>query len=116
MGSPNWLQLLLLLATSYPSHCIDDIPTHYISSKPIKSLLCNTCSILSSIVNETLHEKTKDFETLVGFRLDSNGKKIRKQSEWLKLYLSLEDVCEDWKDKYRVAKRKDGSLYLMEDE
>jgi len=68
------------------------------------------------MVNQTLHEGTKDFETLVGFRLDSNGKKIRKQSEWLKLYLSLEDVCEDWKDKYRVAKRKDGTLYLMEEE
>ena len=76
---------------------IDDIPSNYISTKADKSLFCNTCSVLADIVNTTLYEDSKDFETYVGFRLDSNGKKIRKGSEWLKLFLSLEDVCDDWK-------------------
>lgn len=86
--------LFVLIATSL---AIDDIPSNYISNKPMKSLFCNTCSVLASIVNETLYEESKDFETYVGFRLDSNGKKIRKDSKWLRLFLSLEDVCDDWK-------------------
>merc|ERR1712228_755907 len=68
-------------------------------------------------VNDTLHDGTTDFESLVGFRLDSKGKKIRKQSGWLKLFLALEDsnTCDHWKENYRVAKRKDGDfLYLIE--
>ena len=60
-------------------------------------MFCNTCSVLSSVVNETLYDENADFETYLGFRLDSNGKKIRKQSGWIKLFLSLEDVCDDWK-------------------
>eukprot|EP01083_Nonionella_stella_P241011 841970_1 len=114
----NVFILLLLLATSPFTYilAIDDIPSKFISTKPYKSLFCNTCAVLSSIVNETLYDNSKDFESLVGFRLDSTGKKIRKQSGWLKLFLSLEDVCEDWKDKYRVAKRKNENLYLIENE
>merc|ERR1712228_1018960 len=70
-------------------------------------------------VNDTLHDGTTDFESLVGFRLDSKGKKIRKQSGWLKLFLALEDgnTCDKWKDKYRAAKRKKSEyLYLIENE
>ena len=32
-----------------------------------------------------------DFELNVGFRLDSSGKKIRKNSQWLQLQLRLMD-------------------------
>ena len=88
---------LILTATSYCILAIDDIPSHYISNKEKKSLFCNACGILTSIVNETLYDESVEFESLVGFRLDSTGKKIRKNSEYLKLYLSLEDVCDDWK-------------------
>ena len=63
----------------------------------MKSLFCNSCSILASKVNESLYDEDPDFESLVGFRLDSKGNKIRKGSGWTKIFLSLEDICEDWK-------------------
>eukprot|EP00484_Ammonia_sp_Unknown_P019255 CAMPEP_0197038346 /NCGR_PEP_ID=MMETSP1384-20130603/15298_1 /TAXON_ID=29189 /ORGANISM="Ammonia sp." /LENGTH=370 /DNA_ID=CAMNT_0042468763 /DNA_START=28 /DNA_END=1140 /DNA_ORIENTATION=- len=112
----QWISVVILVTTSLlcVSHAIDDIPSQYISSKPVKSLFCNACSVLASIVNDTLYDESTDFESLVGFRLDSTGKKIRKQSDFLKLFLSLEDVCDDWKDKYRVGKRKNDYLYLIE--
>ena len=65
---------------------IEDIPSRYINSKDKRSLFCNACRVLSDVVNETLHDGSTDFESLVGFRLDSKGKKIRKQSGWLKLF------------------------------
>eukprot|EP01084_Bolivina_argentea_P113410 202127_1 len=116
MTKMSVLGLLLFAATSQFTYilAIDDIPSNYISTTPLKSLFCNTCAVLSSIVNETLHDDSKDFEAMVGFRLGPDGKKIRKKSGWLKLFLSLEDVCDDWKDKYKVAKRKNDYLYLIE--
>merc|ERR1712048_1178750 len=43
----------------------------------------------------------------------------RKESGWLKLFLSLEEsnTCDHWKEKYRVARRKKNDyLYLIEND
>ena len=60
----------------------------FVSNTASASLLCNTCAWIADNLNHSLF-KADDFEVNVGFRLNSEGKKIRKNSQWLKLVYAL---------------------------
>ena len=89
---PFSLLLLILLHLSYAS-----INKKYVANTAAKSLLCNSCAIIAHSLNLTLFEADNAFEANVGFRLDSNGKKIRKNSQWLRIHMTLEDIDCNWK-------------------
>ena len=74
-----------------------EIKKKFVKNIASKSLFCSGCAMIAKSLNETLFNKDIEFETNVGFRLDSSGKKIRKNSQWLKLHVTLEDINCEWK-------------------
>eukprot|EP01083_Nonionella_stella_P021923 60668_1 len=95
----------------------DLVPKKFVSNTASKSLLCNTCALIAEALNVTLFDDSNAFETNVGFRLDSSGKKIRKNSQWLRIHMKLEDINCQWrKDLFKVAKRNSKLFYLVSQE
>eukprot|EP01084_Bolivina_argentea_P229578 387447_1 len=106
------LGLSFLLLNIINTHAT--ISKKFVSNVASKSLLCNSCGLIADTLNETLFEDSNVFEANVGFRLDSSGKKIRKNSQWLRIHITLEEITCEWrKDLFQVAKRKSGLLYLI---
>lgn len=89
----NWFLL-------HPTNCSI---SKFTSSDPLKSLFCNTCAVAANKLNTTLHLNDNEFETQAGFRLDSNGKKIRKKTGFLNLFIKLEDICNSWSGMKNIA-------------
>ena len=76
-----------------------EIKGKFVKNVAAKSLFCNACSMIADSLNYTLFDdnKTVEFETNVGFRLDSTGKKIRKNPQWLKIHMKLDDINCNWR-------------------
>ena len=89
------LALLLHILTAITAAQINK---KFVSNSASKSLLCNSCAMMAEYLNHTLFNNDGEYETNVGFRLDSNGKKIRKNSQWLRLHIKLEDINCNWRD------------------
>ena len=118
------LHLILFDAWNVQSSDLNiEIPKKFRKTPEIASQFCNTCSLIGSKLRDILNDDSKynsnEFELNLGFRLDSQGKKIRKSENSKKLVammLELHDICDNTinKDHFKIAKRsKTGYYYLI---
>ena len=90
------------------------LPKKYANNAGLHSLLCNVCGLVTTKVNDTLYSDQIEYESLVGFRLDSKGNKIRKEGQWLKIFLRLEDLCDSaFKGYVNILFFHDNILYFL---
>jgi len=91
---------------------VNDVPSKFKASTEVTTLFCSTCQSIVTSLNHSYHDDSANFDIVFGFRLDSAGKKIRKQSDLLKISVAMESVCADFQKKIQFSKTKKWKLIL----
>jgi len=107
--------LSLLLINLLTNDVEGKIPKKYKGED--RSLYCDICNNIMIDIETALMKAPTRFDDKVGYRLDSQGNRIRKTSEYAyseaSIVSAMKDICSSWREITGTVKASDGRLTMI---